>query len=65
MLDVKKMWTICLMDPAFNMNNKEYGRKLMEQNEAHGTLADEQSGSRKARRAPKVALQKALTMNIL
>ena len=53
------------MDPDFNMNNKEYSRKLMEHNEIHGTLADEQSGSRKARRAPEVALQKALTMDIL
>ena len=37
----------------------------MEHNEIHETLADEQSGNRKARRAPEVVLQKALTMDIL
>ena len=58
---VSKMRTICLMDPAYNMNNKAYGRHLMFHNEQHGTLADEQSGSRKGRRAPELTLQKKLT----
>ena len=64
-LRVSKMRTICLMDPAYNMNNKAYGRHLMEYNERKGTLADEQSGSRKWRRAVEVALQKVLTMDLL
>ena len=64
-LYVDKMRTICLMDPAFNMNNKFYGRKLMAHSERLGTLADEQSGSRKGRRSAEVALQKVLTMDIL
>ncbi len=64
-LQVEKMRTICLMDPAFNMNNKAYGRTLMAYAEQHGLLADEQSGSRKQRRAAEVALQKVLTMDIL
>ena len=64
-LYVDKMRTICLMDPAFNMNNKFYGRKLMAHKERLGTLADEQSGSRKGRRSAEVALQKVLTMDIL
>jgi hypothetical protein len=28
-LDADKMQNICLMNPAFNMNNKEFGRRLM------------------------------------
>ena len=47
------------------MNNKEFGRRLMEFCERYGLLADEQSGSRKDRRAAEVALQKVLTMDIL
>ena len=39
-LFVHLMRTICLMDPAFNMNNKEYGRWLMAHNEFWSTLAD-------------------------
>ena len=62
---VQKMRTICLMDPAYNMNNKAYGRFLMDYNERKGTLAEEQSGSRKGKRAADVALQKVLTMDIL
>ena len=53
------------MDPAYNMNNKAYGRHLMFHNEKKGTLADEQSGSRKGRRSAELALQKVLTMDQL
>ena len=51
------------MDPAFNMNNKAYGRYLMGYNERKGTLADEQSGSRKAQRAAEETLRKVLSLD--
>ena len=35
-----KMRTICLMDAAYNMNNKWYGREFMKHNEKLGTLHD-------------------------
>jgi hypothetical protein len=53
------------MNPAFNMNNKEFGHQLMLYNELHDLLADAQSGSRKDRRAAEVTLQKVLTMDLL
>ena len=59
------MRLICLMNPAYNMNNKEFGRLLMAYCERQGLLSDAQSGSRKHRRAAEVALQKVLTMDIL
>ena len=46
------------MDPGYNMNNKEYGRTLMAHNEKLGTLAEEQSGSRKRRRASEITIKK-------
>ena len=64
-LEAELMRTICLMNPAYNMNNKEFGRRIMAYCERHGLLADAQSGSRKGRRAGEVALQKVLTMDIL
>jgi hypothetical protein len=63
-LDADKMRNICLMNPAFNMNNKEFGRRLMAYNELHDLLADAQSGSQK-RRAAEVVLQKLLTWDLL
>lgn len=60
----EKMQTICLMDPAYNMNDKAYGRFLMDYNKKWGTLADEQAGRRRLRRAAEVALQKVLTMDL-
>jgi hypothetical protein len=64
-LDADKMRNICLMNPAFNMNNKEFGRRLMAYNELHDLLADAQSGSHKKRRAAEVVLQKLLTWDLL
>ena len=64
-LAAELMRLICLMNPAYNMNNKEFGRRLMAHCETHGLLADEQSGSRKHRRSAEVALQKVLTMDLL
>jgi hypothetical protein len=64
-LDADKMRNICLMNPAFNMNNKDFGRRLMLYNELHDLLADAQSSSRKDRRAAEVTLQKVLTMDLL
>ena len=64
-LEAELMHTICLMNPAYNMNNKEYGQHLMQFCKRHGLLADEQSGSRKHHRATEVALQKVQTMDIL
>ena len=46
-LEAELMRTICLMNPAYNMNNKEFGRQLMAFCKKYGLLADEQSGSRK------------------
>ena len=37
-LEAELMRTICLMDPAYNMNNKEFGRRLMAFCERHGLL---------------------------
>jgi hypothetical protein len=64
-LDADKMCNICLMNPAFNMKNKEFGRWLMLYNELHDLLADTQSGSQKDRWAAEVTLQKVLTLDLL
>jgi hypothetical protein len=64
-LDTDKMRNICLMNPAFNMNNKEFGRRRMAYNKLHDLLADAQSGSRKRRRAAEVVLQKLLSWDLL
>ena len=45
--DINKIGTITLMDAAYNMNNKQLGKDLMNHAEAHGNLAREQYGSRK------------------
>ena len=34
-----KMRTICLMDAAYNMNNKWYGREFMKHNKKTGDIA--------------------------
>ena len=59
------MRTIQLLDSQFNTNNKKLGRELMRNAEKYGLLADEQAGSRKARRAVTAALNKRLTLDIL
>ena len=63
-LEAKKMRTIVLMDPLYNMNNKWFGRKFMEHNEALGTLPDEQDSSRKSCRSAETALKKILGWDI-
>jgi len=64
-LQASKMRTICLMNSQFNMNNKAMGRRLMAHNEFHGTIAEEQAGSRKRHRSALVALNKVLSLDIL
>jgi hypothetical protein len=63
--DIEKMRTITLMHAEFNMNNKQLGRDVMRNAEAARTIAPEQYGSRKNRRAIIAALNKRLTMDLL
>ena len=49
LLQVEKMWNICLLHAPFNMNNKFLSSRFMAKNESLHTLADEQDGSRKDR----------------
>ena len=52
------MRTICLMDAAYNMNAKWYGRKFMSHNERLNTLSDDQGGGRKNKNCPEYILKK-------
>ena len=63
--DIDKMRTITLMDAAFNMNNKQLGRDLMNHAEKMGNLAREQYGSRKHHQSSTAATNKVLTMDLL
>ena len=62
---LEEMRTIVLMDAAYNMNNKWYGKEFMKHNEALETIPEEQSGSRKRKKAAEVALKKVLAMDLL
>ena len=59
------MRTITLMDAAFNMNNKQLGRDLLNHAEKHQALAQEQYGSRKNHQSSTAATNKVLTMDLL
>jgi hypothetical protein len=63
--DIDKMRTITLMDAAFNMNNKQLGRDLMNHAEKLNNIAREQYGSRKRHRSCVAAANKVLTMDLL
>ena len=63
--DIEKMRTITLMDAAFNMNNKQLGRDLLNHAEKHNALAREQYGSRKNHQSSTAATNKVLTMDLL
>ena len=58
------MRTICLMDAAYNMNAKWYGRQFMSHNERLNTLSDDQGGGRKNKNCPEYILKKVLTADI-
>ena len=60
----EKLRLILLMCARFNHNNKLVGKKMMEYGERHGTLAEEQYGSRKAKSAIEHALNKRLIIDI-
>ena len=57
--------SITLLEAQYNQNNKWYGRKFMQHNEALGTIPDEQTGSRKGHSAVITALNKVLAMDLL
>ena len=59
------MRTITLMDAAYNMNNKQLGKDLMQHAEKHGNLAREQYGSQKHHQSSTAAANKVLTMDLL
>ena len=63
--DIDKMRTITLMDAAYNMNNKQLGKDLLEHAENLGNLAREQYGSRKHHQSCTAATNKVLTMDLL
>jgi hypothetical protein len=63
-LRVDKLWTILLLDPELNQNNKLLGRSLMRQAEKYSQMPAEQHGSRKKHRAVEAALNKVLTQDI-
>jgi len=60
----EKLRLILLMCARFNHNNKLIGKKMMEYGEKHGTLAEEQYGSRKAKSAIEHALNKRLIIDV-
>jgi hypothetical protein len=63
--DIDKMRTITLMDAAYNMNNKQLGRDVLQHAESLHNLAREQYGSRKHHQACTAATNKVLTMDLL
>lgn len=53
------------MDAAYNMNNKQFGKDLMNHAEKLNNLAREQYGSRKHHQSCTAATNKVLTMDLL
>ena len=62
--EVEAMRTIQLFSAAFNMNNKKTGRDVIRRAEELHLIPEEQSGSRKHRRAVLTALNKVLVTDI-
>jgi hypothetical protein len=65
MTDIDNLRTICLFEVDANYCFKHFGREMMENAEYHGTIAKEQYGSRKKKRAIDLAVNKVLTNDIL
>jgi hypothetical protein len=63
-LRVDKLYTLLLLDPEFNQNNKALGRAAMLNAKEHSQIPPEQYGSRKRHRAIEAALNNVLTQDI-
>jgi hypothetical protein len=63
--DIDNLRTICLFEVDANYCFKHIGRVMMRNGEQHGTIVQEQYGSRKKHRAIDLAVNKVLTNDIL